>query len=72
MTNPLHREGDRAAFDWDEIQRKLKSGEWVCVPKTPTQRMLDAAWAAAHEEDAEEVWREMVDNCHPIKIGNSD
>jgi len=33
---------------------------YVLVPVTPTKEMLDAAWAAAHEEDAPEVWAEMI------------
>jgi len=33
---------------------------YVLVPIKPTKKMLDAAWAAAHEEDAAEVWAEMI------------
>jgi len=33
---------------------------YALVPIKPTKKMLDAAWAAAHEEDAAEVWAEMI------------
>lgn len=35
--------------------------EWVCVPRRPTKAMLDAAWAYALDEDAEGVWRSMIE-----------
>ena len=38
----------------------LKSAGFVCVPRDPTQRMIEAAYWAAYEGDAAEVWEEMI------------
>lgn len=35
--------------------------EMVLVPRKPTKEMLEAAWAAAHAENAAEVWQEMIE-----------
>lgn len=33
---------------------------YVCVPRVPTDKMLDEAWAWAHDEDALGVWNAMI------------
>jgi hypothetical protein len=38
----------------------LAAAGYVCVPREPTSQMLEAGWAPAHNEDAGETWREMV------------
>jgi hypothetical protein len=43
-----------------EILHALMEAGWVCAPIILTQKMIDAAWADAHEEDAAGVWREMI------------
>jgi hypothetical protein len=35
--------------------------EMVMVPRHPTKKMIDAAWAEALAEDAAGVWRVMVE-----------
>ena len=35
--------------------------DMVLVPRRPTQAMLDAAWANAHDENAEGVWGDMIE-----------
>lgn len=35
--------------------------EMILVPRTPTNEMIDAAWASALAEDAEGVWKSMVE-----------
>lgn len=35
--------------------------EMVLVPRKPTKEMLDAAWAESNEENAEGVWRDMLE-----------
>jgi hypothetical protein len=42
------------------ILQALKEAGWVCAPLVPSERMLEAGWADAHEEDAAGVWREMI------------
>jgi hypothetical protein len=34
--------------------------EFVLVPRKPTEAMLRAAWADAHDEDALGVWDSMI------------
>ena len=36
--------------------------EYVLVPRKPTKAMLEAAWADALAENAEGVWRSMIEN----------
>lgn len=45
----------------NESSRQGGVTEMVLVPRIPTKEMLDAAFWAAHEEDAELVWERMVD-----------
>ena len=33
----------------------------VCVPRNPTDEMLEAGWAPVHAENAAETWREMIE-----------
>jgi hypothetical protein len=40
----------------------LRSVDWACVPRIPTQAMLEAAYWAAHEENAAGVWAEMIES----------
>lgn len=35
--------------------------EMVLVPRKPTKEMLEAAWADALAEDAEGVWKSMIE-----------
>jgi hypothetical protein len=35
--------------------------EMVLVPRIPTAEMIEEAWAAALAEDAEQVWRVMIE-----------
>jgi hypothetical protein len=44
----------------ERIADELSRLGFVCVPIEPTQDMLSAAWADAHEEDACGVWRTMI------------
>jgi hypothetical protein len=37
------------------------TGQNVLVPRTPTASMIKAAWADALAEDAEGVWRSMIE-----------
>lgn len=49
-------------LDWEWVIAmvgKFKDG-FTLVPIVPTEKMLDEAWAEAHEEDAAGVWREMI------------
>lgn len=34
---------------------------YVVVPRTPTESMLENAWAEAHDEDAAGVWSSMIE-----------
>lgn len=36
-------------------------GDYILVPRTPTESMLKAGWYEAHEENALGVWRDMID-----------
>jgi hypothetical protein len=38
----------------------LEAAGYVCVPRTPTPKMMESGWAPSHNEDAEETWHEMV------------
>lgn len=38
----------------------LDAAGYVIVPKEPTQEMIEAGWAAAHDESAAECWRDML------------
>jgi len=38
----------------------VRPEEYVMVPRKPTEEMLEAAWAFAHDEDAAGVWRAML------------
>lgn len=44
-----------------EIIDELGSNGLAIVPKEPTKEMVDAAWAAALAEKAEDVWRDMIE-----------
>jgi hypothetical protein len=35
--------------------------DYVLVPRKPTKEMIEAAWADALAEDAEGVWRSMIE-----------
>lgn len=37
------------------------NSDYVRVPRKPTQEMLRAAWADALAEDAEGVWKSMIE-----------
>lgn len=41
--------------------------EMVVVPRIPTREMLNAAWADALAEDAEGVWKSMIDEWLSVK-----
>jgi hypothetical protein len=48
----------------DEAKRVLKAldaGGYACVPRVPTEAMLEAGWYPAHMEDAGETWRAMME-----------
>jgi hypothetical protein len=47
--------------------RALSAAGYVCVPREPTPRMIDAGWADAHEEDAAGTWRAMVEADEPTE-----
>lgn len=34
----------------------------VIVPRIPTAKMLDDAWADIHEEDGPKAWRDMIES----------
>lgn len=38
----------------------LDAAGYVCVPREPTEAMVDAAYWPAHDENAKEVWEQMV------------
>jgi hypothetical protein len=40
----------------------LAAAGYVCVPRDPTKAMLESAWAHALDEDAEGVWKSMVES----------
>lgn len=46
--------------------------EMVLVPRRPTREMIEAAYWAALDEDAEGVWRHMIEAWLQSKSGNSD
>jgi hypothetical protein len=39
----------------------LEASGYVCVPLQPTVEMLEAGWAPAHMENAENTWKEMIE-----------
>jgi hypothetical protein len=43
------------------IVDQLDRSGLMIVPKEPSQAMIDAAWAAALAEKAEDVWRDMIE-----------
>ncbi len=43
------------------ILRVLRENGYACVPREPTQEMLDEGWYYAHEEDALGTWYAMID-----------
>ena len=47
------------------------SEDYVLVPRKPTKAMLKAGWYGAHEEDAEETWRLMLEEYELQKRGSS-
>lgn len=47
--------------DGERIADAIRTRGFVLVPAQPTEKMLDAAWADAHEENALGVWRTMID-----------
>ena len=59
LTSNQVREIFAAMWGASVIGQRIQCG-WVCVPATPTEQMLKEAWAAAHDENAAEVWSEMV------------
>jgi hypothetical protein len=62
MSTP--REIIRNVIDSEEVGarviRQLEANGLVIVPRVATERMLEAAWAAAHEEKAKDVWDDMI------------
>jgi hypothetical protein len=44
----------------DGMLAALDAAGYVIVPKEPTQEMIEAGWAAAHDESAAECWRDML------------
>lgn len=53
-------------------QERKDEQEMILVPRRPTQEMVDAAYGAAHSEDAEAVWEKMVERWLQSSRGNSD
>lgn len=39
----------------------LRQNGFACVPREPTEEMLEEGWYYAHEEDAKGTWRAMID-----------
>lgn len=37
-------------------------GDYILVPRTPTESMIKAAWADALAEDAAGVWKAMIES----------
>jgi hypothetical protein len=44
-----------------EMARSLAEKGYAIVPISPTPEMIDAGWAAATDENAEHVWRDMLE-----------
>jgi hypothetical protein len=42
------------------VTGQQQKNDYVLVPRIPTREMVDAAWAYALDEDAEGVWRSML------------
>jgi hypothetical protein len=40
---------------------KGQRGNYILVPRTPTEGMLKAGWHQAHEKNASGVWRDMIE-----------
>lgn len=57
--------------DGERVLSAIKEAGFVCVPRTPTLEMTDAAWAAALNENAMGVWRDMIDAYEAVSKGNS-
>jgi hypothetical protein len=42
------------------ILEALDTAGYVCVPREPTPAMIEAAYWPSHDENAAEVWQEML------------
>lgn len=47
--------------DAERIASTIDRTGYVCVPRDPTQEMIEAAWASALAENAAGVWSRMVE-----------
>jgi hypothetical protein len=47
-------------MDAKRILVALDTAGYVCVPREPTEEMIEDGWAAANEENAGNTWRAMV------------
>ena len=54
------------------MSKQDKEQEMVLVPSHPTKEMIEAAYWAAHNEDAEAVWEKMILAWLQLKSGNSE
>jgi hypothetical protein len=63
----------RSDVDAKRVLDALDAAGYVCAPIQPTPEMLKAGWAGAHDEDAAETWREMIEIAqqHQASNGNS-
>lgn len=52
-----------SADDAKRVLTALEAAGWVCVPREPTQQMLDAAYWSALAENAAGVWEDMLETC---------
>lgn len=43
-----------------QVINELRRAGWLCVPITPTSKMVEDGWAAANEENAANTWRDMI------------
>jgi hypothetical protein len=55
------REAIKEVTGDEKIADRLANAGFVCVPREPTKKMLDAAWADALAENADGVWATMID-----------
>jgi hypothetical protein len=46
--------------DAKRILDALDAAGYVCVPREPTEKMIQDGWIAALDEDAGDTWRYMV------------
>ncbi len=61
MSTPLELLSEALGRDGAErTLQLLRANNYAVVPCTPTPGMLEAAYWAAHEENALGVWQEMV------------